>query len=237
MTEEPMVAGKPYWIKTRAKLLSGTIKAPKYKLNINTLEKLEAEDLTLNEIGQCVCEFDQDITYEPYNQNPHLGSFIIIDRQTNNTIGMGLIESSVGQESWAERHADERNKYWSKGSISYIDRTKQNKHKPLLLVLTGNIAREQYSTIGKAIEKHLFNHNIQAYRYGFQFLRMADTDAVSISELRQDMFRQLLDIGYAFLDAGMVFITSVRGLTEKEAGQLKTISKPFDVLIVSKTES
>ena len=78
----------------------------------------------------------------------------------------------------------------------------------------------------------MFNHNIQAYRYGFQFLRMADTDAVSISELRQDMFRQLLDIGYAFLDAGMVFITSVRGLTEKEAGQLKTISKPFDVLIV-----
>ena len=42
------------------------------------------------------------------------------------------------------------------------------------------------------------------------------------------MFRQLLDIGYAFMDAGMVFITAVRGLTA-EAQQLKTISAPFDV--------
>ena len=47
------------------------------------------------------CEFDQDIAFEPYTKNPHLGSFIVIDRVTNNTIGMGLIESKqvlkVGQ--------------------------------------------------------------------------------------------------------------------------------------------
>ena len=51
------------------------------------------------------------------------------------------------------------------------------------------------------------------------------------------MFRQLLDIGYAFMDAGMVFITAVRGLTAMEAQQLKTISKPFDVLIIDLEKS
>ncbi|RAP30821.1 sulfate adenylyltransferase subunit CysN [Candidatus Marinamargulisbacteria bacterium SCGC AG-343-D04] len=232
MSEEALVPGKSYWIKTRAKLLSGTIQAPRYRLNVNTLEKSESETLSLNEIGQCECEFDQDIAYEPYTRNPHLGSFIIIDRQSNNTVGMGLIEDSIGHESWAERHVSERNKYWSKGIVSYADRVKQNKHKSLLIVLTGEVAREQYSNIGTALEKQLCEEGIRAYRYGFQFMRIADTDKQSITELRQDMFRHLLDIGYAFLDAGMVFITSIRNMSRKEAEELRVISKPFDVVII-----
>eukprot|EP01045_Picozoa_sp_COSAG04_P028048 COSAG04_NODE_4255_length_2204_cov_1.321615_1_plen_81_part_00 len=62
---------------------------------------------------------------------------------------------------------------------------------------------------------------------------MADADAASITELRRDMFRQLLDVAYAFLDAGMVFITSVRALTPIEAEQLKHISEPFEVKIIN----
>ncbi len=232
MTDDPLVPGKPYWIKTRAKLLSGTIDAPNHLLNINTLEKCDADALILNEIGDCVCEFDQDIAYEPYAQNAHLGSFIIIDRNTNNTVGFGLIKESAGQESWAERHVLERNKNWSSGHVTHLDRAQKNSHKPMLVVLTGHVPREQYYEVGSTIEQHLFDQGIQAYRYGFQFLRMADADASSISELRQDMFRQLLDIGYAFMDAGMVFITAVRGLTLAEASQLKTINAPFEVLII-----
>ena len=237
MSEDAFVPGKPYWIKTRAKLLSGTIEAPNHLLNINTLEKCDAPTLSLNEIGECVCEFDQDIAYEPYTQNPHLGSFIVIDRQTNNTVGMGLIKQNMGQESWAERHVLERNKYWNAGQVSHLDRSHKNNHKPMLVVLTGHVARDQYYDVGTAIEKQLVDHDIQAYRYGFQFLRLADADSVSISELRQDMFRQLLDIGYAFMDAGMVFITAVRGLTALEAQQLKTISAPFDVVIIDLEQS
>ena len=232
MSEQALVPGRSYWIKTRAKLLSGTIEEPNYLLNINTLEKSQAKTLTLNEIGQCVCEFDQDIAFEPYQDNSHLGSFIIIDRQTNNTVGMGLIEEGIGRESWAERHVAERTKYWSGGQISQMERSLKNSHKPALVVLTGHVKREDFYTVGTSIEKALFDDGIRAYRYGLQFLRMADADASSISELRQDMFRQLLDIGYAFMDAGHVFITAVRGLTPTEAHQLRTISNPFDVIII-----
>ncbi len=232
MSEEPLIPGRPYWIKTRAKLLTGTLDKPNYQLNINTLEKMDATELRLNEIGQCVCEFDQDIAFEPYVDNSHLGSFIIIDRQSNNTVGMGLIDQSIGQESWADRHVAERTKFWTPGQISLLERTHRNSHKPALVVLTGHVKRADYYHVGTTLEKALFDANIQAYRYGLQFLRMADADASSISDLRQDMFRQLLDIGYAFMDAGMVFITAIRGLTALELEQLKTISKPFDVIIV-----
>ena len=145
---------------------------------------------------------------------------------------MGLIEEGIGRESWAERHVAERTKYWSGGQISQMERSLKNSHKPALLVLTGHVKREDFYTVGTSIEKALFDDGIRAYRYGLQFLRMADADASSISELRQDMFRQLLDIGYAFMDAGHVFITAVRGLTPTEAHQLRTISNPFDVIII-----
>ncbi|MEK9727692.1 MAG: hypothetical protein VW397_06260, partial [Candidatus Margulisiibacteriota bacterium] len=232
MSDDRLIPGKAYWIKTRAKLFSGKIESPNYKLNVNTLEKHDTDDLGLNEIGQTICEFDQDIAFEPYKDNPHLGSFIIIDRQTNNTVGMGLIDSNVGEQTWAERHVAERNKYWVKGQVSNLDRISKYNHKPLLLILTGDVSRSEYFNVGTRIEKELFQKNINAYRYGFQFLRFSNSDDVSVSQLREEMVRQLLDIGYAFLDAGLVFITAIQGLTKLELDQLSVISKPYNVMVL-----
>ena len=61
---------------------------------------------------------------------------------------------------------------------------------------------------------------------------MQSLDTQSLAEHRDEMFRQLLDIAYAFLDAGMVFITSLHGLTNTELDQLKTISEPFNVRVI-----
>ena len=79
----------------------------------------------------------------------------------------------------------------------------------------------------------MFDNHINVYRYGFQYLRLADQQRMSVEELRQQMFQSLLEIGYAFLDAGMVFITTVRGLTSQEAKQLRSVSQPFEVLIIN----
>ena len=49
--------------------------------------------LELNEIGVCNLELDRHIAFAPYAENRDLGGFIIIDRFTNNTVGMGLIIS------------------------------------------------------------------------------------------------------------------------------------------------
>ena len=70
--------------------IMATISVPKHQLNVNTLEKCHRY-VVLNEVV-IVCEFDQDIPVVPYADNPHLGSFIIIDRSSNNG-GIGLIQS------------------------------------------------------------------------------------------------------------------------------------------------
>jgi len=176
MSDDAMVPGKSYWVKTRAKLCSATISVPKHQLNVNTLEKMSASTLVLNEIGDCVCEFDQDIPVVPYADNPHLGSFIIIDRATNNTVGMGLIQSVLKNDDWVTRHVTQRGKWWQPGLVHAQQRAGRHGHAPLLVVLTGAVSKEHVLDCATQLEKAVFDAGIQVYRHGAQFLRMAGDD-------------------------------------------------------------
>ena len=71
--------------------MSGTLSAVRYRVDVNTLHRVSAQSLGLNEIGRCVVELGQPIAYDPYSRNRCTGSFILIDRTTNNTVGAGMI--------------------------------------------------------------------------------------------------------------------------------------------------
>ncbi|HET7203918.1 MAG TPA: sulfate adenylyltransferase subunit CysN, partial [Steroidobacteraceae bacterium] len=68
MSDEPMLPGRPYWLKTGTKQVAATITEPKYKVNVNTLEHLAAKKLELNEIGVCNLSLDQPIAFDPYTE-------------------------------------------------------------------------------------------------------------------------------------------------------------------------
>ena len=108
---------------------------------------------SLNEIGECDLELDQDIAFEAYAQNKQLGSFIVVDRVSNNTVAMGLIESAKDTKGWVERHVEQRNKYWVRSHLTSQDREKQLGHKPLFVLLTGNVEKAIYSEYEKELEK------------------------------------------------------------------------------------
>lgn len=234
MAEEKLVPGAQYWIKIRAKVVSASLSTPDYLLDINTLEKKNASSLGLNEIGQCTLDLDQDIAFDSYNNNIHLGSFIVIDRLTNNTVAMGLIESAKDNKRWVDRYVEQRDKYWVRSDISTQDRIKKQGHKPLLVLMSGAVEKSVYSSYEKHLEQLLFTHNINCYRYGFQYMKSTSeqSDIVTHADFRQEMIRDLVGIGHAFMDAGLVFITGIKQLTQLEVEAIKTISKPFDVVIV-----
>ena len=63
----------------------------KFKLNVDTLEHVAAEQLELNEIGVCELELDRPIAFDPYSENRDMGGFVLIDRITNATVGAGML--------------------------------------------------------------------------------------------------------------------------------------------------
>ncbi len=68
------------------------VKELKYKVDINTLHRIEdIEKLNMNDIGRITLRTSKPLFYDPYKRNRQTGSIIIIDEQTNETIGAGMI--------------------------------------------------------------------------------------------------------------------------------------------------
>lgn len=68
------------------------VKEVNYKVNINTLHKVEDDkDFKLNDIGRITLRTSAPLIYDSYRKNRTTGSFILIDPQTNETIAAGMI--------------------------------------------------------------------------------------------------------------------------------------------------
>ncbi|MGH8257210.1 MAG: sulfate adenylyltransferase subunit CysN, partial [Steroidobacteraceae bacterium] len=86
MSEEPMLPGRPYLLKCGTRTVTATVAPLKHKINVNTLEKLAARELELNEIGVAHLNLDRALAFDPYADNRDTGGFILIDRISNNTV-------------------------------------------------------------------------------------------------------------------------------------------------------
>lgn len=93
MDNKPLKAGAKYLLQTNSKRVRCAVRDLIDKINIQTLEKIEAtEGFTLNDIGTVMIKTAEALPIDIYADNKNNGSFILIDEQTNNTVGAGMIE-------------------------------------------------------------------------------------------------------------------------------------------------
>jgi bifunctional enzyme CysN/CysC len=95
MTEAPLSPGRQYLIKQTTRTVVGSVPRILHRIDVNTLERHEAAELNLNEIGLCEVALSAPIAFDPYEVCKGTGSFIVIDRMTNVTIGAGMIVGRV----------------------------------------------------------------------------------------------------------------------------------------------
>ncbi|GAA5219351.1 sulfate adenylyltransferase subunit CysN [Corallincola platygyrae] len=94
MSEEPMLPRKQYDFKLASKTTAGSIDDVDYQIDVNTMERNDAVRLNLNEIGQCQISLNQPVAFDNYKSVKGCGSFVIIDRLTNVTVGAGMISGA-----------------------------------------------------------------------------------------------------------------------------------------------
>lgn len=95
MTEEPLQANRQYDIKLATRKTRGHVDAIRHRIDVNTLEKHDATELKLNEIGLLELSLTNAVGVDPYNTVRDTGSFIIIDRLSNVTIGAGMVVEAL----------------------------------------------------------------------------------------------------------------------------------------------
>jgi len=91
MDETPMQIDRSYDIKRATSVVSGSFEHINYKVDVNTYEREEVDTLALNDIASCRMVLTRPIAADAYEDNRLTGSFIVVDRITNNTVGAGMI--------------------------------------------------------------------------------------------------------------------------------------------------
>ena len=95
MSQTPLNPAARYLIKHTTKVLCGRIRGLNHKLDVNSLDKIEADSLQFNEIGEAQIDLQNPIFCDPYERNRTTGSFIVIDPLTNDTVAAGMIVDAV----------------------------------------------------------------------------------------------------------------------------------------------
>ncbi|SFV57186.1 Sulfate adenylyltransferase subunit 1 [hydrothermal vent metagenome] len=120
MDEKAMHLGRTYDIKWGTAVVAGSFEHINYKIDVNTYERTTVETLDLNDIASCKMLLSQAITADAYTQNKQTGSFIVVDRISNNTVGTGMIVGVSRRDEDIEKLATKSYSDAEKALNSYI---------------------------------------------------------------------------------------------------------------------
>jgi bifunctional enzyme CysN/CysC len=171
----------------------------KYKVNVNTLEHLATKTLELNDVGICNLSLDHPVSFDPYQENRHTGSFILIDRFTNATIAAGMID-------FALRRAD--NIHWQSVDIHKAARADLKGQTPFILWFTG-LSGAGKSSIANLVEKKL--HSLGRHTYlldGDNVRHGLNRDLGFTDADRVENIRRVSETAKLMLDAGLIVLVS-----------------------------
>jgi bifunctional enzyme CysN/CysC len=90
-SQVPLRIDTRYLIKHTTKVVCGRIDRLNHKIDVDSFEKLEADSLRFNEIGEVKIDLHNPIYCDSYDHNRTTGSFIVIDPYSNDTVAAGMI--------------------------------------------------------------------------------------------------------------------------------------------------
>ena len=104
MHEDPLVPGRTYIAKHTTRSVRATVRAIRYRVDVNTLDHLASDSIAMNEIAGVEFETNLPLFFDSYRECRQTGSLILIDPLTNATVGAVMISGPLDNvaESSAE---------------------------------------------------------------------------------------------------------------------------------------
>ncbi len=199
MADDALIPGRAYWLKLGTQMVSATVQAPKYTVNVNSMEHMAAKTLELNAIGVAEISTDKPIVFEPYADNHTLGGFILIDKISNATVAAGMLH-------FALRRA--QNVHWQATDIGREVHAALKNQKPKILWFTG-LSGSGKSTIANEVEKTLNLMNRHTFLLDGDNLRHGLNKDLGFTETdRIENIRRVGEVAKLMADAGLIVLTA-----------------------------
>jgi bifunctional enzyme CysN/CysC len=223
MGEEPLMPGRSYLLRAGTKTVPASITTLKYKIDVNTRDHLAAATLELNDIAFCNLSTATPIAFDPYADNRHTGSFIIIDRFTNHTVGAGMIAFGLRRGT---------NIHWQPLLIGKVERAALKKQKPAMLWFTG-LSGAGKSTIANIVEQRLHRAGHHTMLLDGDNVRHGLNRDLGFTEAdRVENIRRAGEVAKLMVDSGLIVLCSFISPYQAERELVRGLVAPDEFIEV-----
>ncbi len=199
MHDDVLVPGRNYLIKAGSTVAPARIASIDHKVNVNSLQHESGRHLELNEVGACTLEIDRSISFDTYSDNRGTGSFIVIDRMTNATVGAGMIDAPLDDSS-AHRHEPEK--------IDRQARARQKGQQARIFWFYGSEAFDS-GDFTVLLEKKLNTIGLHTHRLDYRNLRQGiNMDISDNPSQHPEEVRRMAEVAEICADAGLVVLVN-----------------------------
>ncbi len=199
MTNERMFPGRSYLMKINSCTVAATVTDLKHMIDINTLSKLAAKTLSLNEVGVCNLSVARAVAFDAYADNRDTGAFILIDRYSNQTVAAGMIDFALRRAT---------NIHHQKQTISKTERSNLMHHRSAVLWFTG-LPGSGKSTIANLVEAALHARGVHTILLDGDNVRHGLNRDLGFTESdRVENIRRIGEVAKLMTSAGLVVLCS-----------------------------
>jgi bifunctional enzyme CysN/CysC len=221
MSEQILLPGRSYLMKIGAKTTPARVTQLRHRVDVNTLDKHAAKTLSLNEVGFCNLATTTPVAFEPYSENHQMGSFILIDRFTNETAGAGVIAHGLRRAT---------NIHFQDLAIDRVARAKLKRQRAVILWFTG-LSGAGKSTIANLVEAKL--HALGAHTImldGDNVRHGLNKDLGFTAVDRVENIRRVGEVARLMTDAGLIVLCSFISPFRAERQLARELAAPGEFL-------
>ncbi len=199
MSAQPMLPGRSYLMKIGTRTVPASVTELKHRLDVNNFDKLAAKRLDLNEVGSCNLATTMPVAYDAYADNRETGSFILIDRVTNETAGAGMIVHGLRRATNVHRQGL---------TVTRAAHAQLKHQKPAILWFTG-LSGAGKSTIANLVEFRLHARGVHtALLDGDNVRHGLNKDLGFTPADRVENIRRVGEVAKLMTDAGLIVLCS-----------------------------
>lgn len=200
MSADPARTGKRYILKLGTRSVEARLSTIEHRIDIANLQRAEAAEFALNEIGLAHVETTEPVAFDSYADNRVTGAFILIDPQTRETAGAGMIVAPLAAARNVHLHAHD---------VDAAARATIKNQNPAAIWLTG-LPGSGKSTIANLVERRLHALGFHTMLLDGDNLRKGlNRDLGFGPKARAENVRRTAEVAKLMVDAGLIVICAL----------------------------
>ena len=197
MADTPLFPGRTYLMRIGTKWTPASVTAIKYKVDVNNLDHLAARMLSANDIAFCNLTTATPVAFDPHSENRGTGAFILVDRESNQTVAAGMIQFALRRAA---------NIHWERLAVDKAARAAIKGQKPCVLWFTG-LSGSGKSTIARIVEQELHARGHHTYMLDGDNVRHGLNRDLGFTDAdRVENIRRIGEVAKLMVDAGLVVL-------------------------------